>query len=345
MRRGQKQAAPHYMEPLLPEYIQHRTRLGKQVHKGNESVLRRFAKAWDNETRNEAPNQHIDKIDRDWVEDYFLELYGEKEPVTKRAYQSQLKQFITWMERYGVPKEATEFNPGFTAGKSLRKKVWLSADQMREAWEAEEEIYWSTMFMWLALTCCRINELQSARWGDIVGRQWNIQRKKTHDLNSFIRVPPRLRKQLDRYKMWYQGEIGRQVQHDDYIFPQIRNTVTARVISITSPAQRRGDLAHRKIKSMIVRIMPEVEERAGIGCHTLRRSGAQALLERLVAARVEHALKLVSVLLGHEKVSTTEDYLNTDMFKQARDIALEDIDLFDKDEEDNVIPIRAVAQA
>lgn len=344
MARGQRKAAPHFMEPLLGEYVVYRTRLGRQVHKGNESVLRRFCKEWDHETRNESPNRLVDNLTGDWVEDYFLELYGEREPVTKRAYQSQLKQFIVWMQKYGVSREASEFNPGFTAGKSLRKKLWLSADQMREAWEAEPEVYWATMFMWLALTCCRINELQSVKWGDLVGDQWNIQRKKTYDLNSFLRLTPRLRAQLRLYKMWYRAQIGRQIEADDFVFPQIRNTVTMRLVEITDPKRRRGDLAHRKIKSMIVRVMPWAEKLVGIGCHTLRRSGAQALLESLVAAGVEHALKIVSVILGHEKVSTTEDYLNTDMFKMAANQALELVDLYGPDSTDNVIPITAAAQ-
>jgi integrase len=342
--RGQKQSAPHYIEPLIVEYVQYRSRLGRKTHKGNESVLRRFAKEWDNETRNEAPTRLINNLTVEWVEDYFLEMYGEREPVTKRAYQSQIKQFIVWMGRYGVSKDAGDFNPGFTAGKSLRPKVWLSAEQMREVWDTEEEVYWSTLFMFLALTCCRINEAQAARWGDIVGEQWNPQRSKTKDLNSFLRLSPRLRDQLNRYQMWCRAETGRQIEVDDYIFPAVHNTVRGKVIKITDPKMMRGDLAHRKIKSMIVRCFPQYENEVGIGCHTLRRSGAQALLEALAKAKIDHALFLVSKILGHDKTSTTESYLNIDTFKMAANVALETVDLFD-DQEAEVVPLRLVRES
>lgn len=342
-RRGEKKSAPHYMEPLLPEYIQYRTRLGRRTHKGNESVLRRFCKEWDKETRNEAPARLIDNIDVDWVEDYFLETYGEREPVTKRAYQSQLKQFIEWMGRYNVHPDAGKFNPGYTSGKSERPKLWLTAEQMRECWEAEDDVYWATLFMFLGLTCCRVNEAQAARWGDIVGTKWMIKRKKVHESGSMLTLTPRLRDQLTRYKMWYRAQTGRQIEQDDYIFPAVHNVVAGRAgrtFGITDPKRMRGNLAHRKIKSMIVRILPETMEKEGIGCHTLRRSGAQALLERYAAGDgVAHALKIVSVILGHEKVSTTEDYLNTSMFKMAANTALETIDLFD-DQADNVVELR-----
>lgn len=342
--RGQKKAAPHYMEPLVVEYVAYRKRLGRAEHKGNESVIRRMCKEWDKETRRESPNRLIDNLDVDWVEDYFLETYGEREPVTKRAYQSQLKQFIEWMGRYGVHPDAGKFDPGFTAGKSMRPKVWLSAGQMRECWEAEEEVYWATLFMFLALTCCRVNEAQAARWGDLVGTKWNIKRKKVHEFGDFLTLTPRLREQLERYAMWYRAQIGRQIEHDDFVFPQIHNTVIGRCFTITDPKMMRGHLAHRKIKSMIVRILPETMAKQGIGCHTLRRSGAQALLERYAGKDgVAHALKIVSVILGHEKVSTTEDYLNTDMFKMAANEALETLDLFD-DQEDNVVPLRIARQ-
>src|SRR3954471_657305 len=343
MARGAAKATPHYMDPLIPEYVLFRHKQGRQAHAGNESILHRFAKEWDEETRNEAPARLIDNLTSDWVEDYFLEMYGEREPVTKRAYKSQLRQFIVWMQRYGVSKDAADFNVGLTAGRSLRKQVWLSPEQMREVWETEEEVYWSTLFMFLALTCCRINEAQSARWGDLVGEQWNIRRKKTHDLNSFLRLSPRLREALHYYKMWYRTEIGRQIQVDDFIFPAIRNTVTERRISITNPKVMRGDLAHRKIRSMVVRCYPEYENQVGVGCHTLRRSGAQALLDAFVKSGMSHALLLVSKILGHDKTSTTESYLNVDTMKLAADQALETVDLFD-DQEAEVIPLRLVRE-
>lgn len=345
MRRGQKQPAPHYMEPLVDEYVAYRTSRNRKLHAGNRSMLLRLAKEWDHETRNEAPSRLIDNIDREWMEDYFLEKYGDKQPVTKRAYQSQIRQFIMWMGKYNVSREAADFDPGRTAGKSERKKLWLSADQMRQAWENESDVYWRCLFMFLGLTCCRFNELQAARWGDIKGNKWNIHRSKVHNFADILTLVPRLCDELDRYKFWYRGEIGRDIEDTDYVFPLIRNTNIGRSFHIEDPKDTCGDSIHRKIKKMIMTVLPEdtdPELLDGAGCHTLRRSGAQALLDKIAKLGKAHALKIVSKILGHDKVSTTEGYLNVDVFIMERNEVLEDLDLFDDDTEAKVIPLRAV---
>jgi len=157
-------------------------------------------------------------------------------------------------------------------------------------------------------------------------------------------LSPRLRDQLERYKMWYRADIGRQIQNDDFIFPQIHNLNIGREFRITNPKKMRGELTGRKVRAMIERVYPELVGALGLGCHTLRRSGAQVLLEAYASAGKAHALKMVSVILGHEDIRTTENYLNTDMFKMESNIALEEIDPYGEDQEADVIELRIARQ-
>lgn len=341
--RGAPLQAPVQMEPVIDLYVAYRLRKGRSKHVSNEGILRRFCREWDKETRHEAPNRRITALTREWVEDYFIETYGELAPTTKRAYKAVLRVFILWMYRYGVDKDAADFDAGRTAGKSERRFLWMTSDELRRTWEMEPEPYWRMLCMWMALTCCRVNEARSATWGDIQKtRVWDIHRQKTHEASDLITLPRRIRQELPRYKFWYQAQLGRKIEPTDYLFPSVRNTVTGRRLTIHNPKLQRGTVTHRKIKQMICVAMPDTDpallERAG--CHTLRRSGAQEMLNRLVRMGIGNALQLVSERLGHDSITTTEGYLNTDQVKMQLHELMEDFDLFD-DEEAEIIPLHA----
>lgn len=55
------------------------------------------------------------------------------------------------------------------------------------------------------------------------------------------------------------------------------------------------------------------------GAHTLRRSGARALFDRLVSESYDGALRVVQSMLHHSSVQTTEHYLGITSDRHARD--------------------------
>lgn len=57
----------------------------------------------------------------------------------------------------------------------------------------------------------------------------------------------------------------------------------------------------------------------GEGCHTLRRSAARALFDKLSNEGYDHALRVVKEMLHHSSVTTTERYLGVSADRNQRD--------------------------
>lgn len=55
------------------------------------------------------------------------------------------------------------------------------------------------------------------------------------------------------------------------------------------------------------------------GAHTIRRSGARALFDRLSADSYDHSLRIVQSMLHHSSVSITEHYIGVTADRRSRD--------------------------
>lgn len=78
------------------------------------------------------------------------------------------------------------------------------------------------------------------------------------------------------------------------------------------------------------------------GMHTLRRSGARALFDRLVEDSYDGAIRLVQSMLHHRNMATTEIYLGLNMEKHKRDELLTGRPMYATTDRSNVVPIREV---
>ena len=77
----------------------------------------------------------------------------------------------------------------------------------------------------------------------------------------------------------------------------------------------------------------------GEGAHTIRRSGARALFDRLVVDGYDGALRIVQSLLHHKSVTQTELYLGLTADRRNRDDILRGKPMYGADVTDNVTPI------
>lgn len=75
---------------------------------------------------------------------------------------------------------------------------------------------------------------------------------------------------------------------------------------------------------------------AGEGAHTLRRSGARALFDRLCEEGYDHSLRIVQSMLHHASVSQTELYLGLSADRKSRDEILRGHSMF-ATESDNLV--------
>lgn len=78
----------------------------------------------------------------------------------------------------------------------------------------------------------------------------------------------------------------------------------------------------------------------GEGAHTIRRSGARALFDRLVLEGFDGALRIVQSMLHHASVTTTEQYLGLTADRYKRDTLIRGKRLYDTQ---GVVNLRSVA--
>ena len=106
-----------------------------------------------------------------------------------------------------------------------------------------------------------------------------------------------------------------------------------------------GDTDPTKPINLPYRTVQRILGRAGYptekqGEHTLRRSGARAYFDSLVAQGFDGALRRVQSMLGHESTESTEVYLGLDGDRYARNKDLKGQLMFPGAVATNVVPIR-----
>lgn len=77
------------------------------------------------------------------------------------------------------------------------------------------------------------------------------------------------------------------------------------------------------------------------GVHTLRRSGARALYDRLVSEGYDGAMRTVQSMLHHSSIQTTEHYLGIHLDKKRRDDVVRGKHLFPTSTE-NVVGMESI---
>lgn len=163
-------------------------------------------------------------------------------------------------------------------------------------------------------TLCRQSELVPLRvkhldldagWLDIVV----VKSYKT----DVIPLSSELDTEMRRWVKAYQKAVGGPLDPEWYLLPALYPT-----------GFQQFGLAPEQEITRSATIVRRVLEDAGytddrLGVHTLRRSAARALFDELVVDGYDGALRLVSSMLHHSSVTTTEKYLGLDLDKKRRD--------------------------
>lgn len=137
--------------------------------------------------------------------------------------------------------------------------------------------------------------------------------------------------ELRRWVSLYASKLDRPLRSGDYLLPRRRTLALVR-------GDERGlitghDMAYMPEHKMgrVGRPAKEILEDFGFpvvdhngdptmeGAHTIRRSGARALYDRLAADGYDRALRVVQSMLHHSSVAITETYLGVTADKRGRD--------------------------
>lgn len=184
----------------------------------------------------------------------------------------------------------------------------------------------------LLYTLIRDQECADLRVGD-----WNkdegwlrVRITKSHTEDE-MPVSSELDVELRRWLTHYASVATRPLTAHDYLLPRRQS------IGLTRDGQRGWISGHKMIYvpeknvGRVGRIAREVLDDMGFpvtdhtgqplmeGAHTIRRSGARALFDRLAADGYDRALRLVQSMLHHSSVSITESYLGVTADRRGRD--------------------------
>jgi len=149
---------------------------------------------------------------------------------------------------------------------------------------------------------------------------------------------PLCRELADELRIWftaYGKGVGRELHGDDYLVPgRLPPTLEARgdhgkwvmVQYDQYVPSRPYSTPHKAVQGALVLSGYLTHDPDGHtrreGVHTLRRSAARALFDRLSVDGVDSALRIVQSMLHHSSVSTTERYIGLDGDRVKRDSIL-----------------------
>lgn len=197
----------------------------------------------------------------------------------------------------------------------------------------------------------RDNECRDIRVGDVrldTGYvKVTISKTYTEDL---MPICAELDQELRLWLTHYANNIGRGLLPTDYLFPSRKTLTLVR-------SGHRGRIESHEMAYVpeqkvgrIGRFMGEVLEGVGFsmkdvngdskmeGSHTIRRSGARALFDRLAAEGYDRALRIVQSMLHHSSITTTELYIGVTADQRGRDEILLGKPMFPKETE-NVLQL------
>lgn len=184
----------------------------------------------------------------------------------------------------------------------------------------------------LLYTLIRDQEAADLRVGDWKRDEgWlRVRVTKSHTEDE-MPVCAELDAELRRWLTTYAASLDRPLLPHDYLLPGRRS------VGVIKAGVRGQISGHHMIYmpdrpiSRVGRVVRDVLEGMGFpvydrdgaplmeGAHTIRRSGARALFDRLAAEGYDRALRLVQSMLHHSSVSITEQYLGITADRRGRD--------------------------
>jgi integrase len=184
----------------------------------------------------------------------------------------------------------------------------------------------------LIYTLARDSEVTGIRIGDVdLDGGWlrvRIHKSHTEDL---MPICSELDAELRRWLTTYAEELDRPLLRSDYLLPRRQS------VGILREGEAGFITGHDMIYlpdaklDRCGRIARDVLREAGFatadidgkslmeGAHTIRRSGARALFDRLAAEGYDRSLRIVQSMLHHSSVSITEHYIGVTADRRGRD--------------------------
>lgn len=293
--------------------------------------------------------------------EHLTEQWGRKSnagiaPSTHNQYRSRLKVFFDWCTKRGYVRTdlLEHVEPMKVPAKHRQRPAPVTLLRILEAAENPRDRAWIAMGLNTAL---RSNEMKRILVGDVdlEAGFFEATISKTGDVDD-VPISSDLDRELRQWMAAYAEEIGRPLEHDDYLFPSRQGglishyeieedgeRVCVRVPYAWRPKQGMGR-TERIIKAALESLnLPTKYE----GTHTIRRAVALAYFESVSKDQGDvAALRETAALLHHKNLHTTERYLGMTAEKTRRDRRLRGkpfLSALVSTEAENVVPLRPTA--
>lgn len=203
----------------------------------------------------------------------------------------------------------------------------------------------------------RKSEIKALRVGDVDLARGvvTVRVEKTKQLDH-MPISAELDAELRRWLTWYAASIDRPLDQYDHLVPAktpplylpgqrpYENFEEAKMqarLKPEKPCNRPEEAVHRVLTALGYPVRDEDGGSLREGVHTLRRSGARALFDRLVAEGYDYAIRTVQSMLHHKSIVVTEGYLGVRLDEKRRDEIVRGKPLFPVSEE-NVVRMEKV---
>jgi integrase len=282
-------------------------------------------------------------------------------PGTYNLYRGSLRRFSAWcIQRRYLPGSANPLGMSRNLkNETAPKRRIQSAEFARllDLCDHPQQRIIVALGLYLFL---RASEIEDLSVGDVdfAAREIRVWQRKTKRYDV-MPISKRLDRELRRWLTWFANDAAERhggLQKDWPLVPaRIRTSMfndgTGKgggrpfwPASGHMNPRSRVKQVHTRIKPVLVRFGWEVTAEDREGEHTLRRSGARALYNRLItvegAAR-DDALGIVQAMLHHKTRAQTEHYIGVTAEVEKRDLLLKGADMFGEDESSNVVSLDA----
>lgn len=305
---------------VKPEYELHLTARGLAPNtvKMNMQALNRWLDLVGDTRIDQITGSHIDR------------LFGSAgwSPKTQNLYLSILRgNFFAWCRRHGYMKRDFDPTDGWRNVRTeSREQFWLPVEEFPALLDAAGGPRDRAIIALGLYTFLRGSEIASLRLQDIDLDRYTLTayRWKTKQADTMpipLELADELRSWLREYKRlmrfallpeWFlvpaKTALPMAWDHDAGM---LQPTGEEARLKPETPMGKPYECVKRALRSLGY-------DPLGTGAHTLRRSGARALFDRLRSEGYDGALRRVSSMLGHKDTKTTEIYLGLSLERQQR---------------------------
>lgn len=299
-------------------------------------------------------NVYVHNINETHVERHFEEVSRTRSAASLKNDHATLTGFFKWAKH--TRRMPLDRDPMF--GRRPPRKIDRERNRVHvsqfgdllDAAEARDPRDRALIALFL-YTLCRDSEITALRVRDL---DLNAGTLKVYVEKSRIEdimpVCTELDQEMRRWLTYYTTKVGRLEPHHFLVPARAVHPVfhpeTKRIVrhaSVYRPETRLKGGAGRNVRPPLEDIGFPLTDDAGRSCgegaHTVRRSGARALFDRLVVEGYDGALRIVQAMLHHKSATMTEKYLGITADKRTRDDLLQGKAMYGAPQRGNVVKI------